>query len=164
MRGKLESSELIQVERTGADIGGNDPDENKRTAEEGVKGQLHCAVLLVSRSPDRDQEVLGHNDQFVKDKEQEQVGAQKNAEGATYDEQEPEKELVRSFIHIPGKKDGADCCYRCNQDERQTDSVHREVVIHAQGRYPGRANNGGEMREIVTEERCQTNREGRASC
>ena len=86
--------ELIQVERTGGDIGGDDSDENKRTAEEGVEGQLHRAVFLVGRSPDRDQEVLGHDHQLVKDKEQEQIGAQKNAEGTAYDKQEPEKELV----------------------------------------------------------------------
>ena len=48
---ELKLREPLQIERrgdiAGGDVNGDDPDENERAAEEGIKRQLHRAVFLV---------------------------------------------------------------------------------------------------------------------
>ena len=99
--------ELVQIERSGGDIGGDDGEEDKRAAQERIERQLHRAVFLVGRSPDRDEEILRHDHQLVEDEEQKQIGAEENAIRPADHEQQPEKELVRPVLDIPGEEHGA---------------------------------------------------------
>ena len=99
--------ELLEIERTGRDVGREDADENERAAEEGIERELHRAVFLVRRSPDRDEEIFRDDDELVENEEQKQIGAEKDAVGSGDDEQQPEEELVRPLLDVPGKKHGA---------------------------------------------------------
>src|SRR5262249_32024379 len=76
------------------DVNGEDPDENECAAEEGVKRQLHRAVLLVGRSPDRDEEIFRDDHQFIENEKKEKIGAEKDAIRTAYDKKEPEEEFV----------------------------------------------------------------------
>src|SRR5213595_3501406 len=97
---ELKLGELLEIEGVGAggDINRDNADQRERAAEERIERQLHRAVFLVRRTPDRDEEILRHNDQLVEDKEEKQIGAQKNAVGTTHNEKEPEEELVRPVL------------------------------------------------------------------
>src|SRR5436190_930043 len=75
----MKLAEIVQIQRTCGHICGDDSDKNKRTAKEGIERQLHRAVLLVGRSPNRDQKILRHDYQFIEDKKKEQIGPKKNA-------------------------------------------------------------------------------------
>src|SRR6185369_10326185 len=55
---ETKSTQLIEIERACGHIRREDAEEYQRTAKEGVQRQLHRAVFLVGRTPDRDQEVF----------------------------------------------------------------------------------------------------------
>src|SRR5947207_2627229 len=104
-RRELNLGEPMQVESVGPSryVDRDDTDQSERPTEEGIKRQLHRAVFLVRRTPDRDEEVFRHNDQLVEDEEEKQVGAEENAVGSAHDQEQPEKELVRPLFDVPGK-------------------------------------------------------------
>src|SRR5205823_5994931 len=129
---ELELRELLQVERTGGDISGDDGQENKCAAQERIEGQLHGAVFLVGRSPDRDEEIFRHDDKLVEDEKQKQIGAQEHAIRAADHEEQPEKELVRPVIDIPGEKDRAHGGESCDERKSETDTIGSEMVFHSQ--------------------------------
>jgi len=79
---ELKLREQIQVERSTTDVGGDDPKKNERAAKKRIQRQLHRAIFLVGRAEDRDQEILGDDDQLVEKKEEEEIGAQEYAIGA----------------------------------------------------------------------------------
>ena len=111
LRRELKLRELLQIEcagLAGRDVNGDDADEDQRAAEEGIERQLHRAVFLVRGTPDRDEEIFRHDDQLVEDEEQKEIGAEKDAVGSAHDEEEPEEELVRPLLDVPGEKDRAD--------------------------------------------------------
>ena len=79
--------QLLEIEGPGRCVSGKDPDENKRAAEERIKRQLHRAVFLVGRPPDRDEEIFRDDHQLVKNKEEKEISAEEDAVG-TGDDQE----------------------------------------------------------------------------
>ena len=107
-------------------------------AEEGVERQLHRAVFLVGRTPDRDEEIFRDDNELVENEEQEKIGAEKNAVGPADDEEEPEEEFVRPVLDVPGKEDGADGGQAGDQAHRQADAVDREVVFESEPANPGK--------------------------
>src|SRR4030095_4448262 len=98
---EVELRQLIQIQGAGCHVGDKDSGENEHSTEERVEGQLHRAVLLVSRSKDRDEKILRHDDEFVEREEQEQIGAEENAVATTYNEQQPEEKFALAMIDIP---------------------------------------------------------------
>src|SRR6476620_7373523 len=103
-----ERCELRPVERPDGHGGGKNANEHESADREGIKRQLHRAVLLVGRSPDRDQKIFWDDDEFVEDEEKKKIGAQKNPVGTGDDEEETEKEYVRPFVDVQRKQDCAD--------------------------------------------------------
>src|SRR5438045_8509017 len=94
LRFKCESAQLIEIKRSRGDIGGDDPKKDQYATEEGVKRQLHRAVVLVSRTPDGDQEILRDNDQLIKHAKQKQISAEKHEVGTHNNQQQPKKRIV----------------------------------------------------------------------
>ena len=97
----MELRELLEIEGSGSHVGGDDSDEYQRASEEGIERQFHRAVLFVCRSPDRDEEILGGDHEFVKDKKEEEIGAEKDTIRAADHQEQPEEEFVRPMIDVP---------------------------------------------------------------
>ena len=151
--------------RPGSDVNGKDPDENERAAEKGIKRQLHRAVFLVGRSPDRDEEIFRHDHQLVENEEEKEIGAEEDAVGTADDEKQPEEKFVRPLLHVPGKEDRADRGQPGHQGHRETDAVDGEMVIHPKRRHPRHADDRAEMREVggTRKKRGETDRESAQS-
>src|SRR4051812_33724084 len=61
------------------DIRRDQADKNHRAANEGINRQLHRAVFLVGRAPDRDEKIFWDDRQFVEYEQQEQIEAEENS-------------------------------------------------------------------------------------
>ena len=102
---EVELRELLEIEGAGGRVNGEDADEDERAAKEGIERQLHRAVFLVGRSPDRDQEIFRHDDQLVENEEKEEIGAEEDAVGTGHDQEQPEEEFVRPGLRPSRKKE-----------------------------------------------------------
>ena len=106
-------------------------DQDQRAAGERVQGQLHRAVLAVGRAPVRDQEILRHDGDFIENKEQEGVGAEKHPVHAADQRQVERKELAGPFLDIPGKQHAGRRRQAGQHHERQADAIGGEMVVDA---------------------------------
>ncbi len=79
--GQAGVGQLNQSRRVAArcGVGRQQADEHHRRAREGIDDQLHGRVLAPRGAPDGDQEVLGHDGDFVKHKKQKKIEAEKNS-------------------------------------------------------------------------------------
>src|SRR6266404_4497774 len=166
LRRKFKLRELIQVERATDDVNHDDPEKHERAAEERIESQLHRSVFLVGRTEDRDQEIFRDDDQLIKKKKEKEISAEKNAVGAGDHEQKPEEKLFRAFFEVPGKQNCADGDDPGHQNENQTDSVEREMIIHPERRKPRHTHDRLEVRkiDIVTKKCGEADRESGESC
>ena len=121
--------ERFQAHRVAADDpGGDDPGEHQAASGEGVEGELHCCVFAQSpgvagvyqawgRSPDRDEEILWDDGDFVEDEEQQQIEAEKDAVDAADQGQVEGEELSGAVLDVPGEKNAGGGCDPGQQDE-----------------------------------------------
>src|SRR5882724_1357491 len=136
---ELKLCELFEIERVGAgcDINCDNADQRERAAEERIERQLHRAVFLVRRTPDRDEEILRDNDELVENEEKKKIGAQEHAVGTADDQKQPEKELVRPFLDVPRKENGTDRGQTRDQAHRQANAVDGEMIFETETLNPG---------------------------
>src|SRR4051812_39853178 len=130
LRVEFKLRELLEIERVTSScyVNGDDADEGERSAEERIERQLHRAVFLVGRTPDRDQEIFRDDDQLVEDKEEKEIGAQKPPVETADHEKQPEEELVRPLLDVPGKKDRAHRREAGDEAHGEADPVHGQVI------------------------------------
>ena len=90
------------------------PASTSRAADEGIERELHCGVFAhacgcrVGRTPDRDEEILWDDGDFVEDEKQQQIEAEEDAVDAA-DQREIEREkFPGAVLDVPGEKDAGD--------------------------------------------------------
>src|SRR5438477_530714 len=148
LRCELKLRELLKIERSSGHVRGDDSDEDERASEEGIKRELHRAVLLVRRSPDRDQEIFWNDHELVEEEEEEEIGAEKDAIRAADHKKKPKEEFVRPMFNVPREKDRGDGNDTGDESHRQADAIDGEMVIHSKHWYPRHAHDRLEGRKI----------------
>ena len=119
-------------------VGREQADEHHGRADEGVERQLHGAVFAARGAPDGDEEVLGNDGDFVEDKEQEEIAAQKDAVDAADEREIEREELVGAQIDVPTEENAGDGGDAGEQNEHAADAVGGEQVVNAHGGHPER--------------------------
>jgi len=82
----------------GDGIGGEQADQHHGRAREGIQRKLHRAVFAAGRAPDGDEEVLGHDGDFVEDEEQEEIYGEEDSVDAADQREEEGEELVGAVV------------------------------------------------------------------
>ena len=117
------------------------PDQHHRRAHKRVERQLHRRVLPPRRSPDCDQEVLGHDRNLVEHKEQKHVEAEKDPVHPTDQRQEEREKLIRAQLDVPAEQDSSHCREPRQQHQHAADSIGCQQVVNPHRRHPGQIDN-----------------------
>ncbi len=112
-------------------------DEHHRRAHERIERQLHRRVLPPRRAPDGDQEVLGDDGDFVEDKKQEEVEAEKDAVNAADQRQEEREKLVGAQLDVPTEQHAGHCGEAGQQHQHAADAVGGQQEVNPHRRHPG---------------------------
>src|SRR5205814_404855 len=164
---ELKLRELLEIEGVGAgcDINCDNADQCERAAEERIERQLHRAVFLVRRTPDRDEEILRDNDELVENEEKKKIGAQEHAVGTADDQKQPEEKLVRPFLDVPRKENRTDRGQTRDQAHRQANTVDGEMIFETETLNPGELNDCFESSKVTAGKKCgETDSEGGERC
>ena len=121
----------------GRGVGGEQADEHHGRADEGIERELHGAVFAARGSPDGDEEILGNDGDFVKDEEQKEIAAQKDAVDAADEREIKSEELVGAQIDVPTEENAGDGGDAGEQNEHAADAVGGEQKVNAHGWHPG---------------------------
>ena len=111
-------------------------DQHHRRSDKRVQRQLHRRILAPRRSPDRDQEILRHDRNLVKHKQQEQIEAEKHAVHAADQRQKEREELIRPQFDVPAEQHACHRGQSRQQHQHAADAVRRQRVANAHRRHP----------------------------
>jgi hypothetical protein len=133
------SGQRDQIERlrAGHHISGHQPDQHQGAAAKRVQGQFHRAIFLAGRAPDRDQEVLRHNGDFIKHEQQEHVETQKHAVNTADQRQIKREKLLHPVLEVPGKQYPGHRRQSRQHHQRQADAVRGQIKLQPQRGHPG---------------------------
>ena len=118
-------------------VGRQQADEHHRRAGEGIERQLHRRVLAPRGAPDGDQEVLGHDGDFVEDKEQKQIEAEKDSVDSADQRQKKGEKLVGAQLDIPTEENSGDRGQAGEQHQHAADAVGGQQEVNPHRRHPG---------------------------
>ena len=122
-------------------VGRQQPDQHHRRACEREERQLHGRIFPPRGTPDRDQEVLGHNRDFVEDEEQKQVEAEKDSVNTAYEREEECKELMGAQFDVPTEQDAGHRGQPGQQHQHAANAVGSEQEVNPHRRDPGHIDN-----------------------
>ncbi len=104
--------------------------QHHRRADKGVERQLHRRVLPPRGTPDGDNEVLRHNGDFVKDKEQKEIEAEKNPVDSADQRQKKGEKLIGAQLDIPTEQDASHGSQAGQQHQHAADAVGGQQKVN----------------------------------
>ena len=126
-----QAQDVRQVERAGLAIEPQDGDQHQDRAEHRVQNEFHGGVDAALVAPHADHEIHGDQRQFPEDEEQEEVERNENADHGRLDHQQRDEEAFHIFTdRFPGAENGDRREERGQQDEKEADAVHAQVVMN----------------------------------
>ena len=111
-------------------------DQHHRRSDKRVQRQLHRRILAPRRSPDRDQEVLRHDRNLIKHKQQEQIEAEKHSIHAANQRQKESEELIRPQFDVPAEQHAGHRSQSRQQHQHAADPVSRQREANAHRCHP----------------------------
>ena len=111
-------------------------DQHHRAADERVERQLHRAVFAPRRTPDRDEEILRDDRDFVEHKQQEQIEAEEHAIHAADEREVERKELLRRDARCSRRTEPRRPPPARQQHQHEADAVRRQSEVNAQRWHP----------------------------
>ena len=126
-----QAQNVRQVERAGRVVEPQDRHQHQDRAEHRVQNEFHRGVDAALVAPHADHEIHRDQHQFPEDEEEEQIERDENADHGRLDHQQRDEEALHVFVdRFPGAENGDRREERGEQDEKQADAVHAEVVVN----------------------------------
>src|SRR5437763_7075836 len=114
----------------------DEADQDHRTADKRIERQFHRAILPPSGAPNRDEEILWNNREFVEGEEQKKIEAQEYAINSADQSEIKCEEFLGASLDVPGKKNSRDGGQAGQQNQSQADSIGGEVIFDPERRNP----------------------------
>ena len=122
---------IRHIERPGQVVEPQDRDQHQDRAEHGVQNKFHRGINPPVVPPDSDQEIHGDKRQFPEKEKEEQVERNKHADhGRLNDQQSDEKSFYVFANGLPGAENRKRRQKCCQQNEKQADAVHAQVIMN----------------------------------
>ena len=122
--------------RAGNHVGCDQPDQHHCAAHQRIERQFHRPVLAPRRSPNRNEEILRDDGQFVKDEEEKKIKAQKDSINAADQRQIKREKLPGAALDVPREQHPRDRRNACEQHQRDAHPVSRQMKMDVQVRNP----------------------------
>jgi hypothetical protein len=105
----LVEQEHVEGVEPGAGIEEQDAGDDETAAGHEVEGQLHGGVFFAGGAPDQDEDVHGHDGDFVEQEEEEHVVGHEHAEDPGHQGHHPDKVFFGAVLQFPhGEATGED--------------------------------------------------------
>ena len=138
MQIQLEIMEREDLHRAGLEIHVDQRDQHEHRAEEGIQEELDGGVHPVRPAPDADDDEHRDQHRFPEHVEKHRIQGGEHADHHTFHHQEGRHVLRRLVLDdLPAGDHHQDRDKGGKQDQRHRDAVHTQVVVNAEGRYPG---------------------------
>jgi hypothetical protein len=170
VRRKVRAGQRVEAHAVpaGRDPRRHHPGQHQRAPRKRVQRQLHRRVFALRprvlargivrhRSPNRDQEILRNNRNFVEHKQQKQIEAEKHSVHAADQHQIKRKKLLRAPLDIPRKQNSRRRRDPRQQHQRQADPVRRQVIRKPELRNPSVVRNEKKLARLPVPQRRQPN-------
>src|SRR5580658_3988576 len=123
--------DIRQIKRSRLGVEPQDGDQHEDRAEHGVQNEFDGRVNAPAVAPHADHEIHGDQRELPEHEKEEKVERKEDADHGRLDDQKRDEETLDVFVDgFPGAEDGDRREERSQQDQKQADAVHTQMVVN----------------------------------
>ncbi len=128
---------LHHIQAAGSEIQAQDAGQHEGAAEQGVYDVLHGRIFAAPGAPDGNQEIHRDDFNFPEQEEEQQVERGEYTQDAGLQQQQPGEIFPDSQMDFPGDQHHQETQDGHQEDQRQADAVHAQMIEGIDSRNPG---------------------------